>query len=127
MNTAHSNQVEAGEISFVLDKWKSGIANRDLNAIAEVFTPGALFQGMRPTFTIGQDGVKEYYGAQTPGLSVEYEILYLRPVNDDAVVAYIGATFHRGDGGILRTRITTVLRRAKEGWLIDHYHVSALQ
>jgi uncharacterized protein (TIGR02246 family) len=127
MRTADSHQVEVHEISSVLDDWKSGIATRNLNAIADVFTPEALFQGMRPTFTIGRDGVKEYYGAKPPGLSVEYEVLNLRQLGDDAVIAYVGATFHRADGGILRTRITTVLSRAEERWLIDHYHVSALQ
>jgi uncharacterized protein (TIGR02246 family) len=68
MTNAHvGNVVGYGAITPVLDRWKQGVADGDLSAIASAFTPDALFEGMKPTFTIGRDGVKQYSSAQAPG------------------------------------------------------------
>jgi uncharacterized protein (TIGR02246 family) len=127
MTNAHvGNVVGCGAITPVLDRWKQGVADGDLSAIASAFTPDALFQGMKPTFTIGRDGIKQYYSAQAPGLTVEYQLLHLRQLVADAVVVYLSATFRKKRGDLLQTRITTILHYSEDGWLIDHYHVSAL-
>ena len=126
MSNAHLENVRLGGILSVLDRWKQGIADGNLSAIVSAFTPDAMFQGMRPTFTIGRDGVKQYYSAQAPGLTVEYQILHLREIAPDAAVVYLSATFRKESGDLLQTRITTILRYSDDRWLISHYHVSAL-
>jgi uncharacterized protein (TIGR02246 family) len=126
MSKAHLENVQLSGIRSVLDCWKQGIADRDLSAVASAFTPDALFQGMRPTFTIGREGVKAYYEAQAPGLTVEYQILHLQEIAPDAAIVYLSARFRKGSGDLLMTRITTILRCSGDGWLISHYHVSAL-
>jgi uncharacterized protein (TIGR02246 family) len=100
-NANLGNDVGFGAITPVLDRWKQGIADGDLSAIASAFTPDALFQGMKPTFTIGRDGVKQYYSAQAPGLTVEYQLLHLRQLAADAVVVYLSATFSKKRGDLL--------------------------
>jgi uncharacterized protein (TIGR02246 family) len=125
-DNAQTTPAGAADITPVLDRWKQGIANADLDAIAQVFTDDALFQGLHPSFSRGRDGVKDYYGSQAPGLTVEYEILHQRQLSADTVIAYLQADFRLGSGAELPTHITTVLSRGADGWRIGHYHVSRI-
>jgi uncharacterized protein (TIGR02246 family) len=112
------------DVTAVLDRWKQGIADADLDTIAEAFTEDALFQGLRPSFSLGRDGVRDYYGSQAPGLTVEYRILHVRELAADTVIVYLHADFRLGSGAELATHITIVMSRGADGWLISHYHVS---
>ncbi|MDH6246736.1 hypothetical protein M2432_004394 [Mycobacterium sp. OTB74] len=58
----------------VLDAWKAAIDAQQPTQLWDVFTEGAIFQGLRP-YSVGRQGVLDYYASQSPGMTVEYEIL----------------------------------------------------
>src|ERR1044072_218648 len=74
----------------VLDQWKKGIDAPDPALVAEVFTADAIFQGLRP-YSVGPQGVFEYYDAQPQGMTVEYRILESRRLGIDVAVGYVVA------------------------------------
>lgn len=115
---------EAAGFEAALGRWQQGIAAGDLEMIASAFTIDALFKGLHPEHSIGREGVKEYYGSQEPGLTVEYRVLHLREISPGSAVTFLEADFHTGRGELVRTHITTVLCDSDAGWLIAHYHVS---
>lgn len=55
----------------VLDPWKAAIDAHDPEGIAELFTEDAVFQGLHP-YTVGRQGVADYYASQPLGLTAEY-------------------------------------------------------
>ena len=73
----------------VLGRWKAGIDEQAPERVAEVFTEDAIFQGLHP-YSVGRQGVADYYASQPPGMTVTYRILESRrPAPDDLVLGYI--------------------------------------
>jgi len=118
------NDTVPAQVSDTFQRWQSGIAAFDLDTIASAFTNDALFQGLRPNYTLGHDGVRDYYGHIGPGLSVDYQIRETTQFGPDALLTYSTADFTHADGSTTNTHLTAVLRRANGQWLISHYHVS---
>ena len=58
----------------VLDRWKVSIDAQQPERVAEVFTEDAIFQGLHP-YSVGRQGVIDYYASQPPGMTVNYRIL----------------------------------------------------
>lgn len=112
------------QVSDTFERWQSGIAAFDLDKIASAFTEDALFQGLRPNYTLGHDGVRDYYGHIGAGLSVDHQIRETTQLGPDAVLTYSTADFTHADGSTTNTHLTVVLRRADGQWLMSHYHVS---
>lgn len=123
MMSDHS-EVATARIAPTLARWQEGIADGDLDRIASAFTADALFQGLRPLPTTGRDGVREYYDSQPAPLTVDYEILQVRPLGEAGVVAYLGAVFHLVGRDDIPTHITMVFETEEDEILIGHYHVS---
>ncbi len=112
------------QVSDTFERWQSGIAAFDLDKIASAFTEDALFQGLRPNYTLGHDGVRDYYSHIGAGLSVDNHIRETTQLGPDAVLTYSTADFTHADGTTTNTHLTVVLRRADGQWLMSHYHVS---
>jgi uncharacterized protein (TIGR02246 family) len=113
-------------IRAVLDGWKAAIDNHEPKKVASFFTPDALFQGFRPTHSIGHQGVIDYYASQPLGLTADYRILDIRQLTDDVIVSYQSVDFGFTDRPTLPVHLTTVLRKLEDVWLISHYHVSKI-
>jgi uncharacterized protein (TIGR02246 family) len=113
-------------VRAVLDGWKAGIDNHEPEEVASFFTDDALFQGFRPTHSVGHEGVAEYYASQPLGLTADYRILDARQLADDTVVGYLGVDFGFADRPTLPVHLTVILRKAAGTWLISHYHVSKI-
>ena len=64
-------------VHSVLDRWQAGIAAHRPDQVAAVFTDDAIFQGLRP-YTVGRQGVFDYYESQPVGLTVDYRINEIR-------------------------------------------------
>jgi uncharacterized protein (TIGR02246 family) len=76
-----------------LDRWKAAIDAQQPERVAEVFTEDAIFQGLRP-YSVGRQGVIDYYASQPPGMTVDYQIIQTRPLAPDQVLGYVHATSH---------------------------------
>jgi hypothetical protein len=80
-------------IETVLDGWKAGIDNHEPGRVASRFTEDALFQGLRPTHSIGREGVRDYYASQSLGLTADYRILEAWQVAEDTILGYLHVDF----------------------------------
>ncbi|WP_326836486.1 DUF4440 domain-containing protein [Amycolatopsis rhabdoformis] len=115
-------------VTTVLDGWQRGIDDHRPADVAAFFTEDALFQGAHPGYSLGRQGVADYYAGQPVGLTVRYAIRELRPLADGVLSAYVDPVFTRPDGVVLRFHLTLILRRQDTGrWLISHYHVSRIE
>ncbi|MFF4653414.1 SgcJ/EcaC family oxidoreductase [Streptomyces sp. NPDC001380] len=117
--------VREGVVRDVMDRWKAALDAHEPERIATCFTQDAVFQGLHP-YTVGREGIAEYYASQPPGLKAEYRILETRQVAEDAVLAYLGVDFSFTDRATLDVRLGVVLVRTPSGWAIGHYQVSRL-
>ncbi len=107
----------------VLDRWKAGIDAGAPQRIAEVFTENAIFQGLHP-YSVGRQGVVDYYSGQPPGMTVTYRLLETRRPADDVVLGYANAVFAFPDRPAVDVYLGVLLERGDDGWLIGHYQVS---
>lgn len=113
-------------VTTVLDAWKAAIDNHEPEKVASCFTHDALFQGFRPTHSIGRKGVTEYYAAQPLRLTAGYRILDAKQLAGDVIVGYQSVDFSFAERPTVPVHLTVVLRNVEGTWLISHYHVSKI-
>ena len=118
-----STEVEI--LRTVLDQWKSAVDAHDPKRVASNFTDDAIFQGLHP-YSIGPEGVAEYYDAQPIGMAAAYEIRETRRLADDLVLGYLTIDFTFTDRPELTVNLSVIVRRVGDVWLINHYQVSRL-
>ncbi|WP_445167736.1 hypothetical protein ACTXG7_28805 [Mycolicibacterium sp. Dal123E01] len=106
-----------------LVQWKSGIDTHDPRAVASVFTDDAIFQGLRP-FSVGPQGVFDYYDSQPVGMTVDFSILESRRLSDNAALGYVAATFAYPDRAAVELRLGVVVTKGSNGWRIAYYQAS---
>jgi uncharacterized protein (TIGR02246 family) len=111
-------------VTGVLDGWQDAIARGRPDQVASFFTEDALFQGLRPTHSIGRQGVADYYTSQRAGLRSDYRVLRSQRLADDRILSYQRVVFTAPEHPDTTTNLTIVLHRVEETWLISHYHVS---
>jgi uncharacterized protein (TIGR02246 family) len=109
----------------VLDQWKSAVDAHDPKRVASHFTDDAIFQGLHP-YSIGPEGVAEYYDAQPIGMTASYDIRETRRLGDDLVLGYLTVDFAFTDRPVLTVYLSVIVRRISNVWLINHYQVSRL-
>ncbi|HEV3356414.1 MAG TPA: SgcJ/EcaC family oxidoreductase [Pseudonocardiaceae bacterium] len=119
------NATEVDILTSVLDQWKSAVDAHDAKRVATYFTDDAIFQGLHP-YSVGRDGVAEYYDSQPVGMTAHYTVLETRRLADDLVLGYLSVDFTFADRPTVSVNLGVVLRRVEESWLIDHYQVSRL-
>jgi uncharacterized protein (TIGR02246 family) len=106
-----------------MDRWKAGIDAEQPERVAEVFAEDAVFQGLRP-YSVGRQGVIEYYGTQPRGMTVTYRILETRSVAAELVVGYVRADFAYPDRPTVSANIGVVITHGDDGWHILQYQAS---
>jgi uncharacterized protein (TIGR02246 family) len=107
----------------VLDQWKAGVDAHAPQKVAAVFTEDAIFQGLRP-YSVGRDGVAEYYDSQPLGMTVIYRILETRRPTVDLVVGYVRADFAFPDTATISLNVGVVVAHTEDGWRILQYQAS---
>ena len=108
-----------------LDRWKAAIDAHEPERVADVFTEDAIFQGLRP-YSVGRQGVIDYYASQPSGMTVDYEILQTRPLAPDRVLGYVHADFVFPDRPTTTVFIGVVIKHNEDGWSIAYYQASRL-
>jgi uncharacterized protein (TIGR02246 family) len=109
----------------LLDQWAGGIAERRPVDVAALFTEDALFQGFDSAPGFGRDYITSYYAKQPVGLTADYELLSTRELAPDVIAGYARVLFTRPDGPV-PVYLTLVAQRGRDGWRVNHYHVSRL-
>ena len=109
----------------VLDRWKSAVDAHEPEQVAAVFTEDAIFQGLHP-YTVGRQGVAEYYAAQPLGMKADYRILETRRLAPDLVLGYLAVEFSFTDRPPLPVFLAVLAARTPKGNRIAHYQVSKL-
>ena len=116
---------EEAILRTALDPWKLAIDRHLPELVATCFTKDAIFQGLHP-YSVGREGITEYYDSQPIGLSPEYRILETRRLADDLVLGYLHVDFSFADRPTLGLKLGVLLKRESDGWLIAHYQISRL-
>lgn len=109
----------------VLDRWKSAVDAHEPERVASYFTEDAIFQGLHP-YSVGRQGVADYYASQPLGLAAAYRILETRQLTKELVLAYLSVDFSFSDRPTLSVYLSVVVKQTADGWLISHYQVSSL-
>ena len=109
----------------VLGRWKVAIDEQAPDRVAEVFTEDAIFQGLHP-YSVGRQGVTDYYANQPSGMTVAYRILETRRLTEDLVLGYIKADFAFPDRLTVGVSLSVLATRGTDGWRIGHYQASRL-
>jgi hypothetical protein len=112
-----------GILRALLDQWKNGIDAHDPALVASVFSDQAIFQGLRP-YSVGPQGVYDYYDTQPPGMTVDYQILESRRLSFDMALGYVAAEFAYHDRESVHLRIGVVVIRTSKDWQIVSYQAS---
>jgi uncharacterized protein (TIGR02246 family) len=109
----------------VIDQWKAAVDAHEPERVAACFTDDAIFQGLHP-YSVGRDGVAEYYASQPIGMTAAYTILETRRLAEDLVLGYLGVEFAFTDRPVVSVHISVIARRIEDAWKISHYQVSRL-
>jgi uncharacterized protein (TIGR02246 family) len=107
----------------VLDRWRAGIDAHEPRNVAAVFTDDAIFQGLRP-YSVGPDGVFDYYDSQPHGMTVTYQVLETRRPADGLVLGYLHADFAYPDRPTVGLNLGVLATETDAGWRILHYQAS---
>ena len=119
------SETEQDLLRSVLDTWKAAVDAHEPQQVAAVFTDDAIFQGLHP-YTVGPQGVADYYAAQPLGMTADYTVLETRRLHDDLVLGYLSVDFSFTDRPTLTVYLCVIIRRHGDVWKIAHYQVSHL-
>jgi uncharacterized protein (TIGR02246 family) len=117
--------VHEGIVREVMDGWRAAVDEHEPERVASLFTPDAIFQGLHP-YTVGREGIAEYYASQPLGMKAQYTVLETRQVADDTLLAYLGVDFTFTDRPTRNVWLSVLLTRTPSDWAISHYQVSKL-
>jgi uncharacterized protein (TIGR02246 family) len=109
----------------VLDRWKAGIDAHEPERVAEVFAEDAIFQGLHP-YSVGRQGVSDYYASQPGGMTVTYRILETRSPAAGLVAGYVSTDFAFPDRPTVSVNVGVVVTHGDDGWHILQYQASRL-
>jgi uncharacterized protein (TIGR02246 family) len=109
----------------VLDQWKAAVDAHQPQQVASYFTEDAIFQGLR-LYSVGRQGVADYYASQPLGLAAAYRILETRRPAEDLVLGYLSVAFSFADRPTVNVYLSVLLTREQDRWYISHYQVSRL-
>ncbi|MDV8070692.1 hypothetical protein R4P64_29600 [Rhodococcus sp. IEGM 1366] len=121
----NSTPVDDKVLRGVLDRWKAAVHAHEPARVAAEFTEDAIFQGLHP-YTVGRQGVADYYASQPLGMTAEYRILETRRLADNVVLGYLSVDFSFTDRPALTVSLSVLVKQSPDGDQISHYQVSRL-
>lgn len=108
----------------VLRRWKAAFDGHQPAAMADLFTPDALFQGFGPAVLTGRDAVRGYYTAVPADRTAEVTVLHTYTIGEQVAGGFADVTFGDPHGWEARVHLSLVLSLDDAGWRIRQYHVS---
>jgi uncharacterized protein (TIGR02246 family) len=108
----------------ILPLWKAAFDGHDPDAMAELFTHDALFQGFGPEVTTGREAVRAYYAAVPDKRFAVVTVVDTYVIGEDVAGGFADVTFSDPDGWEVPVHLSLVLVRDGDTWRIRQYHVS---
>ena len=110
----------------ILDRWKAAFDGHHTDAMAELFTEGALFQGFGPEVLAGRDAVRAYYEAVPDDRTADVVPIHSYTVGQEVAGGFADVTFRDPKGWAAPVHLSLVLQREAGTWRIRQYHVSRI-
>lgn len=107
-----------------LDRWKAVFDGHQVDAMADLFTPDALFQGFGPEVVAGRDAVRAYYEAVPDDRTAEVTIVSTYVIGEQVAGGFADVTFRDPKGWEAAVHLSLTLQRDPDAWRIRQYHVS---
>ena len=109
----------------VVDRWVEAFNSHNLEEMAALFAPDAVFQGFGPEPLVGREAVTDYYKA-VPDYrrAVDVSVLHAYRVGEEVAGGFVAVTFRDPSEWEARVYLSLVLQRAGNDWAIRQYHVS---
>jgi uncharacterized protein (TIGR02246 family) len=108
----------------VLDRWKAAFDGHQVDAMADLFTTEALFQGFGPEVVSGRDAVRAYYTAVPADRTADITALTTYTIGEQVAGGFADVTFQDPTGWEAPVHLSLVLQREEGAWRIRQYHVS---
>jgi hypothetical protein len=89
----------------ILRRWGDAIAQRDLDALAGLFGPDAVFVATAPAPLIGHAAIRAYYAAVPGGLTVTSSLV-VALAQKEGLVILADVVFDVPEGGALPGRLS---------------------
>jgi hypothetical protein len=109
----------------VLDEWKAAVDAHDPQHAAAIFTNDAIFQGLHP-YTVGPQGIADYYASQPLGMTTTYRILETRRPTGNLILGYLSVDFTFTERPTRTVYLSVLIQPTPDGAKISHYQVSRL-
>ncbi|MCM0673295.1 SgcJ/EcaC family oxidoreductase [Micromonospora phytophila] len=110
----------------MLRRWKAAFDGHRVEAMADLFTPDALFQGFGPRVLTGRDAVRAYYEAVPDNRSADVALLHTYMIGQEAAGGFAHVTFRDPTGWEAPVHLSLVLQLSAGTWRIRQYHVSRI-
>ncbi|MFC6085993.1 SgcJ/EcaC family oxidoreductase [Sphaerisporangium aureirubrum] len=110
----------------ILDRWKSAFDDHHPDAMADLFTPDALFQGFGPDVLTGRAAVRAYYEAVPDDRTADVTVVSTYTIADQTAGGFADVTFRDPVGWEAAVHLSLVLRHDQGTWRIRQYHVSRI-
>jgi len=110
----------------LLGLWQAAFDNHDAEAIAGLFAPDVLFQGLAPTLLSGREAVLDYYRRVPAGTSALIEDIEAISLTPDIVSGHAKVTFIEADRRLRPVCLSITAQKLTGQWLIKSYHASSL-
>ena len=110
----------------VLDRWKVAFDGHQVDAMTDLFTADALFQGFGPEVVAGRDAVHDYYESVPDNRTVDVTLLHTYAIGQETAGGFADATFRDPTGWAAPVHLSLVLQLSEGSWRIRQYHVSRI-
>jgi uncharacterized protein (TIGR02246 family) len=110
----------------VLRRWNAAFDRHQTDAMADLFTPDALFQGFGPEVISGREGIRGYYEAVPDDRSAEVAVARTYAIGDQVAGGFAEVTFRDPAGWAAPVHLSLVLQHDGDSWRIRQYHVSRI-
>lgn len=110
----------------LLGLWQAAFDNHDAEAIAALFAPDVLFQGLAPPLRSGREAVLDYYRNVPPGTTVLIENLEAISVTPEVVSGHALVTFTEADRRRRPVCLSVTAHNVNGQWLVKSYHASTV-
>ncbi|MEV6131374.1 nuclear transport factor 2 family protein [Streptomyces violaceusniger] len=110
----------------VLGRWQAAFDGHQTDAMADLFTPDALFQGFGPETISGRDAVRGYYAAVPDYRRAHLGNVHGYRIGEHVAGGFADVTFRDPTGWEAPVHLSLVLQREGGSWRIRQYHVSRI-
>ncbi|MEU4716500.1 nuclear transport factor 2 family protein [Micromonospora purpureochromogenes] len=107
----------------VLGRWKAAFDDHDVDAMADLFHPDALFLGFGPEVLVGRQMVRAYYGAVPDDRSADVTVLHTYSNGQGAAGGFAHVVFRDPTGWEAPVYLSLALQLSAGSWRIRQYHV----